>query len=50
MADGGEVHAVEVEDVTDAHAACADEAVAGELLQVPVVGADRAVEPDRVIE
>src|SRR5258708_3680582 len=40
----------QVEHVTDRQSPTADEAVAREIVQVPGVGADGSVEPDRVVE
>ena len=39
-----------VEDVPDRQSAAPDEAVAGEVVEVPLVGTHRPVEPDRVVE
>lgn len=38
------------EDVTESETAPTDEMVATEIMQMPVVGAQRSVKPDRVIK
>src|SRR3954453_22955975 len=50
LADRREMHATGVEDVTDADSSRTDQAVAGEVLQLPLVGAHRPVEPNGVVE
>ena len=50
MGDGGDVGAVLGEDVTDRQAASTCVVVAGEVVQMPLIGPHRTMEPDRVIE
>ena len=50
LGDGGHVGARPGEDVSDGEAAAREVAVAGEVVDVPLVGDERAVEPDRMVE
>jgi hypothetical protein len=50
LGDRGDVLAVLVEDVAEREPAGPDEVVAREVVKVPPIGQQRAMEPDRVIE
>jgi hypothetical protein len=50
LSDSGDMHAIGCEHVTDRQASAADEGVAGEIVEMPAVGAHRAMKPHRVIQ
>ena len=50
LGDRGNVPTRKVENVPDRQSAASDEAVAREVVEVPLIGTHRPVEPDRVVE